>query len=280
MEQPFFFDPEALAKLAAEYRASFAQAQPFPHVVIDGVIPDDILEQVVAEAPAPHEHKDWLAHNHANAVKLSIADDWTLGPVTRHVLNQFNSAVFINFLEQLTDITGLIPDPHYLGGGLHQIERGGFLSVHADFNRHKRLLLDRRLNAIVYLNHDWQDEWGGHLELWNREMTEKVEAVAPVFNRMVIFATTDTGFHGHPDPLECPPGVRRRSLALYYYTNGRPEHEQSAAHTTLHQVRRGKDHNRDLARKYMKEFVPPIAIRAARKARERIGEGNKRKVDD
>jgi len=244
MEEVHFFDHREWEELGDRYRDRFASAQPFPHVVIDDVLPVAVLERVLDELPRREDwddHDDWNSADRADAVKLSIPNDWDLGPTTRHLLNQFNSAVFVHFLERLTAIEGLLPDPYYFGGGLHQIERGGFLKIHADFNIHHRLHVDRRLNALLYLNPDWQDEWGGHLELWDSTMEHAVERIAPVFNRMVIFATTDTSFHGHPDPLTCPVGVRRRSLALYYYTNGRPEHEQSAPHSTLHQVRPGED---------------------------------------
>jgi hypothetical protein len=117
------------------------------------------------------------------------------------------------------------------------------------------------------LNEDWQDEWGGHLELWDKEMSHAVEKISPVFNRLVVFATTDSSFHGHPDPLTCPVGVRRRSLALYYYSNGRPEEERSESHGTLHQVRPGEDFDPNPPEERVRnpitwrDFVPPIASR-------------------
>ncbi len=140
----------------------------------------------------------------------------------------------------MTGITGIIPDPGYVGGGMHEITSGGFLKVHADFNRHKQLHLDRRLDAILYLNSDWEDSWGGQLELWDRSMSEAVVSLAPVAGRLVCFATDDYSYHGHPDPLTCPPDRFRRSLALYYYTNGRPAEEISGDHTTLFQARPGE----------------------------------------
>ncbi len=244
MDSPYFFEFGPWERLGDEYRDAFVKAQPFPHVVIDNVLPREVLDQVLLELPGPEDwanHADWNNANRTDAVKLSIPNDWDLGPSTRQLLNQFNSAVFVHFLERLTGIEGLLPDPYYFGGGLHQIERGGFLKIHADFNVHHRLRVDRRLNALLYLNEGWQDEWGGHLELWDAPMEHAVERIAPIFNRLVVFATTDVSFHGHPDPLTCPEGVRRRSLALYYYTNGRPDHEQSPPHSTLHQVRPGED---------------------------------------
>jgi len=183
------------------------------------------------------------------------------------LLNQFNSSVFVDFLESLTGIEGLIPDPHYFGGGLHQIEPGGYLTVHADFNRHPRLQLDRRLNALLYLNQEWKEEWGGYLELWDATMSHAVVKVAPAFNRLVVFETTDFSFHGHPDPLQPPPGFHRRSLALYYYSNGRPADEiahRGRTDDTDWRVRPG-DPTRVNLRKVARDFVPPIAITAVRK---------------
>ena len=127
-------------------------------------------------------------------------------------------------METLTGIENLISDPYFLGAGLHQIPRGGKLAVHADFNRHNKFPLDRRLNILVYLNKDWKEEYGGHLELWDRDMS-KCKKIAPLFNRMVVFPVTDWAYHGHPEPLTCPEGRTRKSIALYYYTNGRPENE-------------------------------------------------------
>jgi hypothetical protein len=244
MVGPRFLDYSEWDRLGRDHRDAFATAEPFHHVVIDDAFPRGVLEEIVAELPDPEAwdaHDAWMSANRPDAIKKSVPNDWELGPATRQLLNQFNSAVFVNFLEQLTGIEGLLPDPYYFGGGLHQIEQGGFLKIHADFNVHHRLKVDRRLNALLYLNEGWQDAWGGHLELWDHSMEHAVVKIAPVFNRLVVFATTDTSYHGHPDPLRCPPGVRRRSLALYYYTNGRPPHEQSPPHSTLHQVRPGED---------------------------------------
>ena len=152
------------------------------------------------------------------------------------MLAEFNSSAFVDFLQMLTGIEeALIPDPHYRGGGLHQIERGGYLEVHADFNQHPTFGLDRRVNVLVYLNHDWQSDWGGQLELWDRSMSRAVQRIEPQFNRTVIFSITDTAFHGHPDELRCPPSRTRQSLAFYYYSNGRPLEERSEVHTTLFQ---------------------------------------------
>jgi 2OG-Fe(II) oxygenase superfamily len=229
----FAFDRAALLETAARLGPAYRVAAPFPHTVIDDFLPAPVAEGVLAEFPAVGDI-EWRTHDNPRERKLGASHDDALGPFTRQVLAQFNAGMFIDFLEELTGIGGLIPDPHLVGGGLHQIVPGGYLKVHADFNRHPRLNLDRRLNLLLYLNHDWPESYGGHLELWDRDMHECVQRVLPVFNRCVIFSTTSFSHHGHPHPLTCPEGRTRRSLALYYYSNGRPESEILAEdHSTL-----------------------------------------------
>ncbi len=160
--QALAFRRQELLPIADRLRAEFRSATPFPHVVIDDFLPEAVLDEVLDEFPEP-EQIDWQQFDNSREVKLALADAERMGPTTRHLLAEFNSAVFVDFLTSLTGIERLIPDPHYSGGGLHQIRRGGYLKVHADFNKHPELDLYRRLNAILYLNKDWQDEWGGDL---------------------------------------------------------------------------------------------------------------------
>src|SRR5580698_3047972 len=132
--------------------------------------------------------------------------------------------------ETLTGISSVLPDPYYTGGGLHQIRPGGLLEVHADFSYHNALRLDRRINVLIYLNKDWREEYGGHFELWDRDVTRAEKKILPIFNRCAIFSTTSVSFHGHPVPLACPPERNRKSIATYYYTNGRPEEDPELTH--------------------------------------------------
>jgi hypothetical protein len=259
---PFFFDPEHLDRLAARHGDTYRQERPVPHVVIDQFLPEDVLEAVLSEFPAP-DSIPWTSYRNAREQKLEASSDLHMGTQTRQLLSQLNSSVLLRFLERLTGIRGLIPDPHFNGGGLHQIKRGGFLKIHTDFNRHTHLNLDRRLNLLIYLNRDWQESYGGHFELWDRTMTRCVKRILPIFNRCVIFTTTDFSYHGHPDPLTCPEGWSRKSLALYYYTNGRPAEELTASHSTVFRERPGEDLAGGLWARWkerLKQFVPPIMV--------------------
>jgi hypothetical protein len=123
----------------------------------------------------------------------------------------------------------------------------------------------------LYLNEGWNEEWGGHFELWDRSMHHCVRKVAPLFNRLVVFSTTDFSFHGHPDPLDCPSNVTRKSLALYYYSNGRPNHEVSGKHSTLFKARPGEKFGADKGwiKAVARDILPPFMIRAIAKASHR-----------
>ncbi|MBV8882427.1 MAG: 2OG-Fe(II) oxygenase [Chroococcidiopsidaceae cyanobacterium CP_BM_RX_35] len=268
----FRLDRAYLIDLATKYREAYAQAEPFPHVVIDNFLPESILDDVLQEFPKVNS-VDWKKFDNSAEKKLAFERDHQVGDNTRLLLYLLNSSTFMDFLENLTGISGLVPDPHFVGGGLHQIERGGYLKIHADFNRHSRLNLDRRLNLLLYLNKNWQEEYGGHLELWNKDMTECEAKVLPVFNRCVVFNTDDYSYHGHPQPLTCPTGQTRKSLALYYYTNGRPDSEASDSHSTLFRARpegdSGIENSGIELKNILRKLVPPILVDARNYLRNR-----------
>jgi len=220
-----------LPKVAKRKRGAYRDAEPFPHIVFDNFFDRVILKKVWREVR--NMDRDTFHETESrNEIKLSIEDDSRLGPVTWKLIQSLNSGAFLSFLEVLTSTKGLITDPHLRGGGVHEIQRGGKLGIHTDFNYYERLKLYRRLNLLLYLNRGWSEEWGGHLELWNREGTRCCQRISPNFNRMVIFDTSNFSYHGHPEPLNCPAEQSRKSLALYYYTVDYPHESDLTPHST------------------------------------------------
>lgn len=247
-------------------RESYLNAKPFPHVVLDDFLNPHLLDAVLAEFPSPNQIR-WQQFDNAQEIKLASAREANFGSVTRLLFYHLNSITFLEFLSGITGIENLIPDPSFDGGGLHQIVRGGKLGIHADFNKHPKYGLDRRLNVILYLNKDWREEYGGHLELWDRGMTRCEAKVLPLFNRLVIFGTTDFTYHGHPDPLQCLDSMTRKSLALYYFSNGRPATEVSGVHSTIFRNRHESEFKssvRQRVRNLAKDLLPPIVMRHLR----------------
>jgi Rps23 Pro-64 3,4-dihydroxylase Tpa1-like proline 4-hydroxylase len=264
-----FLPLSRMAEIAAATKLAYATARPFPHFVIDNFFDPALIDQVLAEFPTPGQIK-WQQFNNDKEIKLASAEEASFGPVTRLLLYHLNSITFLDFLSKVTGIENLIPDPTFEGGGLHQIPRGGKLAMHADFNKHRRFGLDRRLNALLYLNKDWREDYGGHLELWNRDMTQCEAKILPVYNRLAVFGTTDFTFHGHPNPLQCPEGMTRKSLALYYFTNGRPAEEVSGTHSTLFKARPDDVVSSSIGqrmRRIARDVLPPIITRTIDKLR-------------
>jgi hypothetical protein len=186
--------------------------------VFDDVLPIEIFDKAIAEFPAVDD-ASWTGYLHVNEMKYGNPRLRTWGQTLQQVAGALCSDEFVALLSELTGFDGLIADTSMDGGGLHQTLPGGFLNVHTDFttNHHVRDWC-RRVNVLVYLNGEWPPEWGGALELWDADVTSCVRAIPPIGNRMVIFTTAESAFHGHPEPLRCPGGTARRSLALYYFT--------------------------------------------------------------
>jgi hypothetical protein len=227
---------EKMSSILPEAKKQYSQAKPFPHIYFDDFFDNNVAETVLKEFPGENDI-DWVKYYDGHQKKLANENEKNIGFFSRHVLYSLNSSLFLKFLEELTGIKNLISDPSFRGGGLHNIYRGGKLGVHADFNKHERYGFDRRLNLLLYLNKEWKEEYGGKIELWDKKMKQCVRSYIPKFNRVVIFTTTETSFHGHPEPLSCPKNMNRKSMALYYYTNERPKEEQVDHHSTTFKLR-------------------------------------------
>lgn len=261
-----------LAQVGSNYASQYASADPFPHIVFHEFFDPKVLTEV-ADAFPDLRKNNTHSFNNANEVKLANNRVHEMPDKVRDFLYYMNSRPVLEFLSNLTGIQNLIPDPMFIGGGCHEIMRGGLLKIHADFNTHPHFGLSRRLNLLVYLNKDWDESFGGHFELWDTEMKGCRVKVLPTFNTMAIFSTTSNSFHGHPDPLTCPENRSRRSFALYYYTNGRPAEEidpENKEHSTLF-VGRNTENDQHLKgsafKRIIKDLTPPILIKLAKKLR-------------
>lgn len=259
----FEADIDRLKEIAAAGAGPYRQADPFPHTMIENFIKPEVMEEVLAECE--RGHADWHHMNDEDQNKFATTRTARMGPKTRALIQFLNGQEMMEFLEKLTGIAGLIPDPQLAGGGLHELRPGGFLRVHADFNYQRHLRLDRRINLLLYLNKGWDEAWGGNLELWDENTTACVKRYTPEFNRCVIFNTTDTSFHGNPQPVKTPDGRTRRSIALYYYSNGRPAEEVSPQHMTIFRKRPEERTAVDAGKSFLRQVTPPIIFDGLRR---------------
>ncbi len=219
----FVFNIRELEELGVSLSEEYSDASPFRHVQIENFLPKGVALEALKQFPGVDSNiwLDWRKRNTINQPrKLGIGDASRLqevSPFIINLLNAFNSYAFLNFLEKLTGIEKLLPDPYFHGGGLHQILDGGKLDIHTDFNFLKKIDLYRRINVLLYLNKDWKSKYNGDLELWDENLKE-CRSISPSFNKLVVFNTDKKSYHGHPIPLDVPSGVTRKSIALYYYT--------------------------------------------------------------
>ncbi|GAA5152968.1 hypothetical protein GCM10023340_34200 [Nocardioides marinquilinus] len=198
--------------------ASYRSAEPFPHIVLDDVLTSEAFAAAVRDFPAIRD-EFWRGYLHVNETKYANTQPDTWAPSIRSLAEAFCTPEFVDFLQRLTGIDDLIADFTMDGGGLHQTLRDGHLNIHADFTtHHTHQDWARRVNILLYLNEEWPEEWGGQLQLWDKDMQACQATVTPRGNRMLIFTTTVDSFHGHPEGLTCPPDQARRSLAMYYFT--------------------------------------------------------------
>jgi Rps23 Pro-64 3,4-dihydroxylase Tpa1-like proline 4-hydroxylase len=263
-----FFDPQAAA-VGLKLHEGYSSAEPFPHLILDNFLDEEILERCLGEFP-PRSSSGASYDRPQEQGKLEFKPE-TLSAPLRSLFYSFNSAPFLRFLENLTGIKGLLPDPFFFGAGLHEVANGGHLDVHTDFNHHAVLNLERRINVLIYLNRDWREEYGGCFEMWDASMHACVRRVVPSFNRCVIFNTSLTSFHGHPEPVKHPAGLPRRAIALYYYT-ATWDDSAEARNTRFRRRPRSNDvfDFQLRAQEWMENVTPPIALRAFRGLRRRL----------
>jgi Rps23 Pro-64 3,4-dihydroxylase Tpa1-like proline 4-hydroxylase len=227
--------------LGNKLRKQYENEKPFPHIVIDNFVGEDILKEAIENFPTAKE-LDWIKYNNPLEKKIIYCSSELLHDSLKNIIQSLNSIRFIKFLEDLTGFKNIKADENLTGGGLHQVQRGGKLDIHADFNMLYGTAKKRCINAILYLNENWQENYGGHLELWPEDMSECQAKILPIFNRLVIFNTNETSYHGHPDPLECPEDWTRKSIALYYYI----EENKKEGRSTKYMKRPGDPDNEEL----------------------------------
>jgi hypothetical protein len=194
--------------------------EPFKHVIIDNFFPVEFATILLKKFPNI-DSSVWERTNDAD-IEIKLRTKWEsefdIPDGLVEAIRILNSAMFLNSMSKLFGIEKIMPDPYFSGGGLNVTVSGGLLDVHVDGNYHDASGLNRRLNAILYLNPEWLEGWGGEFGLYDSTGDNLIKKVAPLHNRLVIFDTNDFSYHGLPDPLNFPMDQVRKSIILYYYT--------------------------------------------------------------
>ena len=203
-----------------ELNYQWSNAEPFRHVIIDNFFDSEIAQKLAADFPNVNTEKG-VFYNNALEVKKAIGD-WNQFPKTTYSVFQYMcSEDFLEKVRKITGIQNLVSDYGLHGGGFHMHPRGGKLNMHKDYSIHPKLGLERRLNIIIYMTPDWEESWGGGLQLWTHDESKNLpgqlsKQVHNRFNRAILFDTTQNSWHGLPHEIQCPENKSRNSLAIYY----------------------------------------------------------------
>lgn len=251
-------DRITLPASTAQLYSAFKAAKPFPHLAIDNMFPEEMLNDLLQEIPSMNDQK-WVRESHQRSTKSNLRSAVELGEVGYQFTAFLNSAKFLYLVSELTGIQSLLPDPYMGGAGYHVVPTGGKFDVHADRNIDQVTGLRRRLAMLVYLNKNWEHEFGGQLELWDKTASKCEKAIEPIFNRTVIFEVTDENFHGVRPVLN---EMRSRiTFACYYHTvpdaNFIPHASIYAPSFYLKKE--------PLLKRMAENLLPPIVYRAAKK---------------
>jgi Rps23 Pro-64 3,4-dihydroxylase Tpa1-like proline 4-hydroxylase len=208
------------------YQAEWKKNEPFNHIVLENFLQENIARSIVQEFPS-FQSKEWLVYDNAIEIK-KVLNHWDkFGPETYQLFFFLNSRAFIAQLERLVGCP-LYADFGLNGGGLHTHRQGGKLNVHLDYSMHPKLRLERKINLLIYITPEWKEDWGGLLGFWEQDKNNPApgalkKTIAPVFNRAVLFDTTQNSWHGLPEAITCPKDITRNSLAVYYLCDPAPQ---------------------------------------------------------
>ena len=247
--------PACIDKLDSTNKNFSSSEEPFKPFVVDNFLPNDLANDCLSSFPPPQD-KNWEATNDKE-IEIKKRSNWKsefdIPDNIIDVVRILNSSLNLEKLGDILDIPKLMSDPYFTGGGLNESSKGGLLDVHIDGNYHDASGLNRRVNAILFLNPDWKEEWGGHFGLYDDQGKKCIKKVLPTFNRLLVFDTSDISFHGLPDPINCPGEVTRKSIILYYYTKSeRPGNQKkfNKPHSALWKKKGLKDKHGKTEREY------------------------------
>lgn len=227
------------------YRKEFLNADPFKHVLIPNFFHDDVVKKILKQFPKPNP-EEMINEYGEPSQKFACPDVRNIGPIYRKIDNLIRTPKFAEMMKKLTGIDDLLYDPEYHGAGTHDNFSGQGMDPHVDFNLHRSTGYHRRINAIIYLNEEWEEEWGGCLQVhknpWD-PANDYTKTFLPLKNHCVLFETNEISWHGFK-PVTHPtnPNISRKSFTIYMYTKERPVTEVAEKHATVYVPRPLPDH--------------------------------------
>lgn len=210
----------------------FKDASPAPMIVLDDFFPEDTAKNLSKEIDSIDA--DLCRKFTRNGSYMEECNNLSLMPLAQDVIGQLHSQTFMKWLNQVTGIDHLIPDPYLIGAGYSRSFKGDSLKNHIDFNWNDTIKLYRALTLIIYLSEGWQEEWGGNLEFSSFDNQDSINKVYIKWNRAIIWQHHESCFHGYPEPIDCPADQSRKTLRLFYYVSNQEPLKDQPPHRSLY----------------------------------------------
>lgn len=191
---------------------------PYDHIIINNFIDSsyyDEIQKILPDKPT----QTWWKYENPLEVKYALDDFELMHPLIQNIFYALSHDKIINKLKNIFNIHNLEYDPYCHGGGLHMHPKYGRLNIHLDYEKHPITNKQRRLNIILYLNDNWDNEWNGDTQLFSTDLKDCIVKSYPKSNTAIIFITNDNSWHGVPEIIKCPENIYRKTLAYYYVSN-------------------------------------------------------------
>ena len=198
-----------------QWKMSFNDAKPFRFLIIDDFFETSFAQKLANSFPSLEEMN--VNYKGINERKSEHSDFNKLPLIFSELKQVISSTELTCAIETITQVQNLELINDRYGYGLHQGGKNSFLDIHVDYNLHPIERKQRRLNLILFLNPEWRQDWGGSLELWNKNVSVCEQSILPIFNRCVLFECNEYSFHGYSQ-IDCPPHITRKSFYQYYFT--------------------------------------------------------------
>ena len=210
----------------------YAVSMPVPHKHFKDFLPEEFAHRMYVEAQTTPDHL-WTTFERAGSymqecVKLEHM------PVATEFVNAMHSKLGHEWLSEITGIRNILGDPYIVGGGYSKSWKGHSLKVHSDFNWNDKLRLHRAASLIIYLTPGWEPEWKGQLQFWDNNKSHVVKQFECEYNSALLWDYHRRGFHGYPDPIDCPEDVHRTTFRLFFYYSDSEYKETDKPHRSLY----------------------------------------------
>lgn len=215
-----------------ELNNTFVGTPPFPMIVLDDFLPENVAKEMSQECNTIPD-QFWTSFTRRGSLMHECVN-LEVAPKAFEFVTQMHSALGMNWLMHVTGIKDMIPDPYIVGAGYSKIPKDNCLKVHTDFNWNDQLKLHRMLSFIVYLNPEWQSDWGGELKFYDFNNQHEIQSIAPKFNRAVFWRYHKRGFHGFNDPVNCPADQTRNTFRLFFYISDAQYRSDDRPHRSLY----------------------------------------------